>query len=75
MWPCCRPPNKRLLQAAYFRRFRFDAGTSPALFPFWGSGPIVSSLAFNAAAEAHVVGRFEPTQSLRALEALTQSEQ
>jgi hypothetical protein len=50
-------PNKRLLQAAYVQRFRFDAGSSPALFPHGGSGPIVSSLAFDAAAEAQVVRR------------------
>ncbi len=48
--------NKRLLQAAYVRRFRFDARSWPALFPHEGSGPIVSSAAFDAAAEAQVVG-------------------
>jgi hypothetical protein len=47
--------NKRLLQAADVRRFCFDARSSPALFPHGGSGPIVSSLVFDAAAEAQVV--------------------
>src|SRR5690606_89997 len=46
-----RLANKRLLQAA----FRFDARSSPALFPNGGSGPIVSLLAFDAAAEAQGV--------------------
>src|SRR5690606_16051813 len=49
--------NKRLLQAAYVRRFCFDAGSSPALFPHGGSGSIISLHAFNAAAEAQGVGQ------------------
>ncbi len=49
-------PNKRLLQAADSDRFRFDARPSPALFPHGGSGPIISALVFDAAAEAQVVG-------------------
>jgi hypothetical protein len=53
------PANKRLLQAANTYRFRCDAGSSPALFPHGGSEPIVSRLAFDAAAEAQVVGRLE----------------
>ncbi len=48
-------PNQRLLQAANSYRFRCDAGSSPALFPHGGSGPIVPSLALDAAAEAQDV--------------------
>ena len=55
-------PNKRLLQAARVHRIGFDAGSSPALFPHGGSGPIVSSLAFDAAAEAQGVDITRPCQ-------------
>ena len=55
-------PNKRLLQAADGDRFRFDAGSSPALFPHGGSAPIVPLLAFDAAAEAQDVRQTERQQ-------------
>ncbi len=43
--------------AAYWEVFASTLGRRPALFPLRGSGPIVSSLAFDAAAEAQVVGQ------------------
>lgn len=67
--------NKRLLQTAQVHRFRFDAGSSPALFPLGGSGPIVSPLKLMRLQKRKVLGGQERTPRTGKEQMMTEEEE